>query len=141
MSLYLDASVLLPVFVAEPASTTVQGFLQDCGSEILVSDFAAAEVASAISRLVRTHRMEMTDGQAVLEDFDAWRAAMTTGVDLQSADVRLAAAYVRRFELMLRTPDALHLAACRRLGTPLATLDRRLAWAAAELGVEVGFEG
>jgi predicted nucleic acid-binding protein len=44
--------------------------------------------------------------------------------------------YVRRFELMLRAPDALHAAACKRAGHRLVTLDKRLAAAAKDLGVE-----
>jgi predicted nucleic acid-binding protein len=42
---------------------------------------------------------------------------------------------VRRFALGLRTPDALHLAICRRLDLPLLTFDRRQAAAAAALGI------
>ena len=36
---------------------------------------------------------------------------------------------------MLRAPDALHAAICRRGDLTLVTLDRRLASAAAELGI------
>ena len=46
-------------------------------------------------------------------------------------------AYVRRFDLALRAPDALHLAVVQRLDLSLITLDRRLATAARELGVGV----
>ena len=45
--------------------------------------------------------------------------------------------YVRRFDLALRAPDALHLAIARRLDATLVTLDRRLAAAAGELGIAV----
>jgi predicted nucleic acid-binding protein len=38
---------------------------------------------------------------------------------------------------MLRAPDALHAAICRRLDLILVTLDRRLAKAALELGIDV----
>ncbi len=44
---------------------------------------------------------------------------------------------LERFELGLRAGDALHLAIAQRLGTPLVTLDRRLATAAAAVGLEV----
>jgi hypothetical protein len=47
----------------------------------------------------------------------------------------LAGVFVRRFDLALRVPDALHLAIARRLDVALVTLDRRLATAAGELGV------
>ncbi len=137
MSLYLDASVILPRLVEEPGSEIVQAFLRASDEERLISDLAAAEVASGLSRLVRMGVMSADDARQHLEDLEVWRAATTSPVDLHAADARLAYAYVRRFELMLRAPDALHLAIARRLDTTLVTLDRRLARAAAELGVPV----
>ena len=74
---------------------------------------------------------------AGLAYFDAWRAAYTTGLDLQAADVRLANVFVRRFEFGLGAPDALHAAICQRADHTLVTLDRRLAGAAEALGVRV----
>jgi hypothetical protein len=56
---------------------------------------------------------------------------------MHAADARLAYAYVRRFELRLRAPDALHLAIARHLDVSLVTLDRRMAAAARELGIAV----
>jgi predicted nucleic acid-binding protein len=94
-------------------------------------------VASGVSRLVRTRLLTAEQAAARLADFDAWRAATSSPVEVRPADVRLAYAYVRRFELMLRAPDALHLAIARRIDVTLATLDRRLARAAEELGVSV----
>lgn len=137
MSAYLDASVLLPTLIEEAASAAVDAYMLAETRELLISDFAAAEVASGLSRLVRMGLLENTDAAARLADFDVWRAAMGSPVDIHAHDVRLAAAYVRRFELGLRAPDALHLAVARRLDVPLATLDRRLAAAGRELGVAV----
>jgi len=137
LSAYLDASVLLPILIEEPASAAVDTYILAGGHELLVSDFAAAEIASALSRLVRTGLLEAPDALLRLADFDVWRAAMTVPADMHASDVRLANAYVRRFELMLRAPDALHLAIARRLNATLVTLDRRLAAAARDLGVAV----
>jgi uncharacterized protein len=64
-----------------------------------------------------------------------WRAAMVSPADLHAADARLACAYVRHFDLMLRAPDALHLAIARRLDATLVTFDQRMARAAAALGI------
>lgn len=137
MSWYLDASVMLPMLVKEPASAIVDAFMSSAQQEPWVSDFSAAEVASALSRLVRTGRLQATDGAACLSDFDVWRAAMTRPAEIHPADIRLAGAYVRRFDLALRAPDALHIAVARRLDAALVTLDRRMATAARELGVAV----
>jgi predicted nucleic acid-binding protein len=137
LSVYLDASVILPILIEEPSSVVVDRFMVELDDELMVSEFAAAEVASALSRLVRTGLLDHDDASRRLADFDAWRAAATRDLDLQAADVRLANVFVRRFDLMLRAPDALHAAACRREDHLLVTLDRRLATAALELGVRV----
>ena len=136
MSAYLDASTLLPMLIEEPGSARVDEFIADNKGMLVVSEFAAAEVASALSRLVRTGRLSVDDASARLADFDAWRAAATENVEIGATDVRLASVYVRRFDLMLRAPDALHAAACRRADLVLVTLDKRLAVAAGTLGVQ-----
>lgn len=141
MSIYLDASILIPTLVEEPASGVVKDYLIAGEQDLLVSDFAAAEVAAALSRLVRMRLLETADASARLADFESWRAGASSPVDLHDADVRLAYAYVRRFDLMLRAPDALHLAIAARLDATLATLDRRLANAGGELGVSVAVPG
>ena len=137
MSIYLDTSVLIPTLIEEPASGAVKAYLVASEQELLISDFAAAEVASALSCLVRMRLLETADASARLADFEAWRAAASSPVEVHAADVRLAYTYVRRFELMLRAPDALHLAIARRIDATLVTLDRRLARAAEEFGITV----
>jgi predicted nucleic acid-binding protein len=141
LSAYLDTSVLLPTLIAEPSTKAVYDYLGAVHQELLISDFAAAEVASALSRLIRMGLLTGVDASARLADFDAWRAAMSLLVDIRAADARLAYIYVRRFELGLGAPDALHLAITRRLDATLVTLDGRLATAARELGVAVETPG
>jgi uncharacterized protein len=136
MSIYLDTSVLIPTLVREAASDAVRAYLA-AKDDRLISDFAAVEVASVLSRLVRTSQLTLTEAAVRLADFDAWRAATSSCADIHAADARLANAYVRRFELMLRAPDALHLAIANRLQATLVTLDRRVERAAEELGVAV----
>jgi hypothetical protein len=137
LSAYLDASVLLPTLIAEPSTKAVYDRLGAGDRELLISDFAAAEVASALSRLVRMALLTDADASTRLADFDAWRAAMSLPAEIGASDVRLANVYVRRFDLALRAPDALHLAIARRLDATLVTLDRRMAVAARELGIGV----
>ena len=137
MSVYLDASVLLPTIVDEPSSAAVERFLTSVDDGLIISEFAAAEVASGMSRLVRTRLIDSDVATRRLSIFDAWRANETQAIDIEGSDVRAASAIVRRFELMLRAPDALHVAVCRRLDARLATFDLRLAEVAEKLGVNV----
>ncbi len=137
MNLYLDASVLMPTLVDEPASSAVAAFLLGSDEPLMVSEFAAAEVASGLSRLARIGRLTASAAASRLADFDSWRAGETEDAEFKAHDCRLANSYVHRFELKLRAPDALHAAICRRLGLRLVTLDRRLAAAARALNVDV----
>jgi predicted nucleic acid-binding protein len=137
LSFYLDASVIVPTLVDEVASVVVERFVRGAADPLIVGDFAAMEVASAISRLVRMNALSSEIAVVRLGEFDAWRLANTSSLDLQPADTRLANVFVRRFELGLRAPDALHAAICQRGDHTLVTLDTRLAAAAEAVGVRV----
>ena len=99
-------------------------------SIFMISDLAVAEIASAMSRLVRSTGYPAGIAQSRLDEFDEWRAAKALAVTLTTGDVSDATALVRRFDLMLRAPDALHLVLARRSGASLATLDRHMSKAA-----------
>ncbi len=135
MSLYLDASALVPTLVKEGSSENVTTFLLAFSDDLAVSDFAAMEVSSALSRLVRTRFLSGETADELLRGFDSWRVAWAERIEIGAADFALADLIVRRFDLGLRAPDALHLAVCRRADHTLVTLDFRLVAAAAELGV------
>ncbi len=141
MSRYLDASVILPTIVDGPASAAVDAFIIANLNHLVISDFAAAEVAAALSRLVLMHKMDAADAAERMADFDAWRAEATDAVEVHASDVRLSNVLVRRFDLMLRAPDALHAAICRRTGDDLVTLVERMANAASALGIAVVVPG
>lgn len=57
-------------------------------------------------------------------------------VTIATADVIAATNFVRRPDLPLRAPDAIHIAAAHRLDATLVTLDIGMARAARALGVE-----
>jgi hypothetical protein len=137
VTLYLDASVVVPTLIAEATSPEVDRFFLAPAEPLMVGEFAAAETASAISRLVRMNLVTEVVATERLAKFDSWRSTSTSEFAFQPADFLLASMLVRRFELGLRAPDALHLAACRRGDHTLVTLDRRLAGAAEALGVRV----
>lgn len=135
MILYLDASVLMPLVVEEASSVLIEQKLSVHDGGLAVSEYAAAETASGISRLVRMNQLDSATATAALADFDAWRLGSTAPIDLEGGDIRLAHLLVRRFETKLRVGDAVHLALCQRLGTMLVTLDNGLATAAGLLGI------
>jgi predicted nucleic acid-binding protein len=135
LSFYLDASAIVPNLVEEAGSEAVRAFVARCEPDVVVSALATLETSSALSRLARMGSITTDGAISRLIRFDAWRAPYSVSPPFGAAEFELADALVRRFELGLRGPDALHLAACLRGGHTLATLDRRLADAAAALGV------
>jgi uncharacterized protein len=136
LSLYLDASVIVPLFVPDPFTARADALIRRLLPVGLLSDLAAAEFASAIARRVRTGERSAAEARAVFADFDAW-ALRTLRVEVTAADIAMAAALLRGLVLPLRTMDAVHIAAARRLGTTLATFDMKMAQGASAVGVAV----
>jgi predicted nucleic acid-binding protein len=132
---YFDASVLVSVLFAEPLSVHVDQHIACATQPLIVSDFGTAEVSSSVSRLVRTNRLDLDQGAALLAEFDNWRADVCEPVETITEDIAAAIHIVRRFDLMIRTPDAINLAICHRIGARMITLDRRLHTAAQMVGV------
>ena len=138
MSVYLDASFLVALFVNQrPLSARASAFLEATLPELIVSDFAGAEFASAIARLVRMRALTARQAAGIFADFDAWTSRATTRAETMSTDVGTAAAYLRRITGNLRTPDAINIAMAQRLQATLATFDTRMAGNAAALGLPV----
>ena len=134
MTAYLDASVVVPLLVDEQGSRFAVDYIYSYGGDLVVSDFAAAEVASAVSRLLRMGQLDRRRAEVALDDFDRLRSSVLRPAELINGDLRRADALVRRLDLELRAPDAIHLATARRLEATLVTLDRKMAKAARALG-------
>jgi predicted nucleic acid-binding protein len=137
VSLYLDANILVALLTLEPLSGRARDFVRDNPEVLIVSDFAVAEFASAIARRVRTRETTIEDARKDLTDFDVWVARSTERTDLNTSDIAVAVAYLRRLDLALLTPDALHIAIARRVDAVLVTFDRAMAAAARALGIAV----
>lgn len=133
MTLYFDASAVAAVILNEPAAPAVDQVIRS-SANVVVTAFSIAEVSSAIARL---HRMKSlaTPTERLFRNLDDWVATFARLTNILDDDVWRAAALVRTLSLKLRTPDALHLAVCERLGAQLVTLDGNLAKAARVQGV------
>jgi hypothetical protein len=62
---------LLSSLIREAASSAVDDFVLRWEGALLVSELAAAEVASGLSKLVRLRRFEAADAALRLTDFDS----------------------------------------------------------------------
>lgn len=133
--IYLDASVVVPIFIAEPSSPMLDRWLAT-GPDICLSQWTVSEFSSALSHQQRSGRLDADEREAAETELDRWLSQGVTMIEIGNDDVQ-AARSLLRFDPVLRTPDALHLAVTERLGTALATYDRRLAASAASIGIEV----
>jgi uncharacterized protein len=137
VSLYLDASILVALLTIDPLNARADAFLDAGPVGLIVSDFAAAEFSSAIARRVRTHEITRETAQADLANFDLWTVRLAHQVEITPGDVTAAQTYLRRLDLTLLTPDALHIAIAWRLDATLVTFDQRMASSARALGMAV----
>lgn len=135
MTLYPDASAIVAVVVNEATGRRVDGALQPGRNRLLVSDFAVAETSSAVARLERTGFRSRSAADSILRDLDHWVVEFTESVSITSSDISTATTLIRCYDLKLRAPDAIHIAAAARLEATLVTLDRGMARAATVLGL------
>lgn len=135
MSLYLDASLIVALLLDEADSEATATFLDAAAEPLLISDFTRGEVASAVSRQVRMGVIGADEGEGQLRALEEWIASAGQPVATEASDVRLAALLVARFELGLRMPDVIHLAAAQARGWTIVTLDRPMAATARKLGI------
>jgi len=138
MSVYLDASVLVALFTDDAFTERADRVLRASEQVLVVSDFAAAEFASAVARRVRIGELTVDEARTAFANFDTWLAGRTQREETQPGDVSMAQSFLRRLDLPLRTPDALNIAIAQRLDLLLMTFDRRMLASARALGNATG---
>jgi predicted nucleic acid-binding protein len=139
MILYLDASVLVKRFVAEPGADAVNEIVSR--AEVLgTALICRAEVAAAFAKAVRTETLTPAGAAAALKEF---RNEWPQLIRLQVTERLVAQADSLAWSHSLRGYDAVHLAAAMTwqdaFGLPvtLATFDRLLWQAASRTGMRV----
>jgi uncharacterized protein len=130
VTVYLDASFVVSLFVADVHTERADRWIADLKEEAIVSELCALEFAASVSRGVRMGRMTVHAAQEALNDFDDWRGRSTFSLPTDEACAGLAASLVRDFATKLAAPDALHLAAAMNARARLVTFDSRLIAAA-----------
>lgn len=134
MTVYLDTSVVVPLFVDDDHAPRVRAWAKS-GPNVALSAWTLTEVTSALSLLVRTKRFTQAERNDLENAFDDWsRTGRMLDFDAERFnDARLLLLRHSR----LRAPDALHLAIARWSGLELATLDGVFREAAIAEGVPV----
>lgn len=136
--IYLDASVIVSAITKEPRTEAVQRWLANQGdNELCISGWTITEVASALSMKVRMGHLGVNEAAHLQRN---WRTALADGLKkmpVVSEAFERAVNTLANHALGLRAGDALHIAIADLNGCNLATLDKVMASAARQLGVEV----
>ncbi|KAM3116328.1 type II toxin-antitoxin system VapC family toxin [Phormidesmis sp. 146-33] len=135
--IYLDTSVVAPLYWAEALSDRVEALLRQ-EVELGISQLVEVELCSALSRRVRVGEIERDEAQAIASRFQTdLNSGFYSQLDLEPIHYDMARNWIRRFDTPLRTLDALHSAIASAHTIPLVTADEGLAVCANVLGVEV----
>ncbi|HEY4943191.1 MAG TPA: type II toxin-antitoxin system VapC family toxin [Rhizomicrobium sp.] len=137
MSVYFDASVIVPMFLPDVFNERIETYIETEPTDVVISDFVSAEFASVVGLRLRMGSLVMAGAREALLKFDVWVQQYAVAAETQARDVHAAQAMLRRLDLVLRTPDAISLAIALRLGAELATFDVRMADCARALGMAV----
>jgi predicted nucleic acid-binding protein len=135
LKLYLDASILMSLFIAEARMNEAHGALE--GQVLIISDFAIAEFSSCVAHRARRSEIAIGDAASVFATFDSWISRAARRKNLMATDIMTAFGFVRRLDLVLRTPDAINIAIAQRLGVILFTFDTKMSASARALGLDV----
>jgi predicted nucleic acid-binding protein len=121
---YLDTSVAVPLFVAEPSSDQVDRWFSVCDVPVVSSDWIIAEFASALSIKERSGALAAKDAKVAWRNFETFFQSGLRVMPVSRDAYTAAAKMAREHAHGLRAGDALHLAAALEMGVhTIATLD------------------
>jgi predicted nucleic acid-binding protein len=132
---YLDTSIIVPYYVPAKLTPVVMPLITTM-TKPTISELVELEFTSTLSRLVRTGDLAQDDAREVIGVFEDHVAmGLFERLQLNTHDYLLAKSYIKRFDLPLKGPDALHVALADRHGLELYTADEKMAKSAQVLGV------
>lgn len=134
---YLDTSVVVAYYLPEALSTRAQA-IYTAQAAPAISELVELEFFAALSLRLRTGDLERTQAERVASLFlSHLDGGWYTRIHLHAGHYVAARSFIARFDLPLKSPDALHLAVSASERLPLVTADRQLARNAESLGLEV----
>ncbi len=112
-------------------------WLETAGTEpIMTSHWSLTEFSSAAAFKARAGSVTPKLHREALAKFRRFATDRLTLTSPEPADFEIAATLLDRFEVGLRSGDALHLAICTRQGATLCTADKKLMAAATAIGLK-----
>jgi predicted nucleic acid-binding protein len=121
---YVDTSILVPLFLNEPYSVAVADWYAREKSELIAAAWCVTEFASALGIKQRTGAIDLQQAQGAWARFERMVAADLRLLQVEPANFHRAAELVLNATSALRAGDALHLASAEAAGAKyIATLD------------------
>jgi hypothetical protein len=134
---YVDTSVLVPLFLNEPYSAAAADWYTREKSELVAAAWCIPEFASALGIKQRTGAIDTQQAQGAWIRFERMVAADLRILPVEAAHFHRAAELVLDAASALRAGDALHLACAEAAGAKhMATLDDALARNAQRLKIK-----
>ena len=121
---YVDTSVLVPLFLNEPHSAAAADWYSREKGELVAAAWCVPEFASALGIKQRTGAIDAQQAKGAWERFERMAAADLRLLPVEPAHFLRAAELVLDAASALRAGDALHLACAEAAGAKhMATLD------------------
>jgi uncharacterized protein len=135
---YVDTSVLVPLFLNEPHSASVSHWYAREKGELVAAAWCVPEFASALGIKQRTGAIDPQQAQGAWARFERMVAADLRLLPVEPVHFHRAAELVLDPSGALRAGDALHLACAEASGAKqMATLDEVLSRHAQRLKIKV----
>jgi uncharacterized protein len=135
--IYLDTSALVPFYLTEALSVSVEELFRQ-EPDLALSQLVEVELFSALSRRVRMREITSEDARSIVDRFQGdLEQGFYQRLVVEPRHYGLARDWIGQFATPLRTLDALHLAIAFTARIALATADEGLAASAEMLGVDV----
>jgi uncharacterized protein len=137
--IYVDASALAKIYLPEPESDQIDGFLKG-RRRLQISELGITEVLSAVARRRREHVLTIRQATQIRDALiDDARSGTLQLLQLSPTVHREAERLLLGFDTVsLRTLDALHIAlAISGSASWMVTFDRRMAEASLHAGLRV----
>ena len=136
--IYVDTSALVPIFIREPKSEAVIGWIESSAERLAISEWSLVEFASAAAIKVRTGQTAAILAKQASARVRKFAQQHCTVAVPGRAEFRRAAELAGDGSLKLRAGDALHLAIAANLGVQrILCLDDAMINGAKLLGMKV----
>lgn len=126
--IYVDTSLLVPLYIREPASGGARAWFGTVAQgEAAISEWTRTEFASALGIMVRMRRLKKQLAREIITAFNRLAEESLVVLIPGREDFVQASRYLEQFEFGLRAGDALHLAIALNHGAKAVySLDRTL---------------